>query len=95
MTESEIYKELGVLTKNKGQWEENIPYVTSLLASDSVKVKAKALWMLGEMGFAFPQSIKDSVDATSTSCAPSLKPTPTVWSESIVWAPSRRRRQNK
>ena len=84
MTESEIYKELGVLTKNKVQWEENIPYVTSLLASNSVKVKAKALWMLGEMGLAFPQSIKDSVDATSTSCAPSRKPTPTAWSESIA-----------
>ena len=53
MTESEIYKELGVLTKSKDRWEENIPYVTSLLASDSVKVKAKALWMLGEMGLAF------------------------------------------
>lgn len=32
MTESEIYKELGVLTKSKDRWEENIPYVTSLLA---------------------------------------------------------------
>ena len=53
MTESEIYKELGALTKSKDRWEENIPYVTSLLASDSVKVKAKALWMLGEMGLAF------------------------------------------
>ena len=65
MTESEIYKELGVLTKSKDRWEENIPYVTSLMASDSVKVKAKALWMLWEMGLAFPQSIKDSVDAVA------------------------------
>ena len=62
-TESEIYEALGVLTKSKDRWEENIPYVTSLLGSDSVKVKAKALWMLGEMGLAFPQSIIDSVDA--------------------------------
>ncbi len=27
MNESEIYKELGALTKDKSKWEENIPYV--------------------------------------------------------------------
>ena len=27
MNESELYKELGVLTKNKDKWEENIPDV--------------------------------------------------------------------
>lgn len=61
MTEAELYKSLGALTKNKGVWEENIPYVESLLTSESVKIKSKALWMLGEMGLAFPSSIKSSV----------------------------------
>ena len=61
MTESELYRELGLLTRNKAQWEQNIPYVASLLASESTKIKAKALWLLGEMGLAFPQAIKDSV----------------------------------
>ena len=57
----DLYKELGVLTKSKERWEENIPYVTSLLTSESTKIKATALWVLGEMGLAFPFSIKDSV----------------------------------
>ena len=61
MNEAELYKSLVVLTRDKEQWEDNIPYVTSLLTSDSTKIKAKALWMLGEMGLTFPNSIKDSV----------------------------------
>ncbi|MEE1062682.1 MAG: sister chromatid cohesion protein PDS5 [Paludibacteraceae bacterium] len=66
MTETELYKSLGTLTKNKEAWEENIPYVESLLTSESVKIKSKALWMLGEMGLAFPSSIKNSVDAIAS-----------------------------
>ncbi len=66
MTDSELYKSLSVLTKDKEVWEENIPYVESLLTSESVKIKSKALWMLGEMGLAFPSSIKNSVDAIAS-----------------------------
>ena len=66
MTDSELYKSLSALTKNKKVWEENIPYVESLLTSESVKIKSKALWMLGEMGLAFPSSIKNSVDAIAS-----------------------------
>ena len=61
MTETELYKSLGALTKDKEEWEENIPYVESLLTSESAKIKSKALWMLGEMGLAFPSSIKSRV----------------------------------
>jgi hypothetical protein len=63
MSESETYKELGELTKCKDRWEESIPYVASLLTSESVKIQAKALWMLGEMGLAFPEAIKSCVPA--------------------------------
>lgn len=66
MTEAELYKSLGALMKDKEVWEENIPYVESLLTSESVKIKSKALWMLGEMGLAFPSSIKNSVDAIAS-----------------------------
>lgn len=66
MTEAELYKSLSALTKDKEVWEENIPYVESLLTSESVKIKSKALWMLGEMGLAFPSSIKNSVDAIAS-----------------------------
>ena len=61
MYESELYKELGILTKDKGRWKESIPYVSSLLAHDSVKIQAKALWLFGEMGLAYPQSMQDTV----------------------------------
>lgn len=63
MSESETYKELVALTKCKERWEESIPYVASFLTSDSVKIQAKSLWMLGEMGLAFPEAIKSSVPA--------------------------------
>ena len=65
-TVEDLYKELSALTKSKERWEENIPYVASLLASESTKVKAKALWLLGEMGLAFPLSIKDNVPAIAS-----------------------------
>ena len=68
MNESELYKELGVLTKNKDKWKERIPYVSSLLAHDSVKIKAKALWLLGEMGLVYPLSVKDSVPFIASFC---------------------------
>ena len=66
--DSTLYKELGVLTKSKELWEKNIPYVASLLASESTKIKSKALWLLGEMGLAFPFSIMDYVPANAAFC---------------------------
>ena len=61
MTEAELYKELGILTKDKDRWKEAIPYVSSLLNHDSVKIQAKALWLLGEMGLVYPQPVQDAV----------------------------------
>ena len=61
MNESELYKELGVLTKDKDKWEESIPYVSSLLAHEFVKIQAKALWLLGEMGLIYPLSVQAAV----------------------------------
>ena len=68
MNESELYKELGILTKNRDEWEESIPYVSSLLDYDSVKIQAKALWLLGEMGLAYPLAVKDVVPAIASFC---------------------------
>ena len=68
MTESEIYKELGKLTKDKAEWKESIPCVSSLLAHDSVKIQAKALWLLGEMGLEYPAEKKDTVPAIASFC---------------------------
>jgi len=66
MTETELYKELGALTKDKDRWQESIPYVSSLITHDSVKIQAKALWLLGEMGLSYPQSVQDAVPAIAS-----------------------------
>jgi hypothetical protein len=68
MNESELYKELGILTKDRSIWEESIPYVSSLLDNDSVKILAKALWLLGEMGLIHPQSVQDAVPEIASFC---------------------------
>lgn len=66
MTEAELYKELGILTKDKDRWKESIPYVSSLLTHDSVKIQAKALWLLGEMGLVYPQSVQNAVPSIAS-----------------------------
>ena len=66
MTESKLYKELGILTDDKDKWKEGIPSVSSLLDHDSVKIQAKALWLLGEMGLVYPHSVQDTVPVISS-----------------------------
>ena len=68
MNESELYKELGILTKAKDRWKESIPYVSSLLNHESEKIRAKALWLLGEMGLVYPLSVKDTVPVIASFC---------------------------
>ena len=68
LNEAELYKELGVLTKDKDKWEESIPYVSSLLSHDSTKIQAKVLWLLGEMGHAHPLAVRGTVPAIALLC---------------------------
>ena len=68
LRESELYQALGALTKDKSRWKESIPYVSSLLAYESVKIQAKALWLLGEMGLVYPLSVQDAVPAIASFC---------------------------
>ena len=63
MYESELYKQLRLLTKDKTKWKESIPFVSSLLTHESGKIQAKALWLLGEMGLQYPLPIQDAVPA--------------------------------
>ena len=65
ISESDLYKKLGLLTKNKDEWENSISDVATLLKSDSVKIQAKALWMLGEMGLMYPSKIGEFVPTIS------------------------------
>ncbi len=61
MIETELYKKLGELTKNKSEWEQSIPEIAELLEYDSTKIQAKALWLLGEMGLNYPDKIAEFV----------------------------------
>ena len=61
MNETELYRQLGELTKDRNRWKESIPYVSSLLAHESVKIQAKALWLLAEFGLEYPLLVKDAV----------------------------------
>lgn len=72
MYEAKLYKELGILTKDKTRWKDSIPYVSSLLTHESVKIQAKALWLLGEMGLAYPLSLQDAVPSAASFCNSSM-----------------------
>lgn len=68
MSEAELYKSLGALTKDKDKWKKSIPYVSSLLAHESTKIQAKALWLLGEMGLVYSSEIEETVPAIAAFC---------------------------
>jgi len=68
LNESELYKELGILTKAKDRWKESIPYVSSLLNHESEKIRAKALWLLGEMGLVYPLAVQDTIPVIASFC---------------------------
>ena len=59
LTDKEILKELSVITKDKVHWNTAIDDVAAKLGEQySADVKAKALWLLGEMGKRLPHSIE-------------------------------------
>ena len=58
-----VLKELRQITKNPGCWKENIDEVAEKLDNGySIEVKAKALWLLGEMGLKNPVEIEEHVE---------------------------------
>ncbi len=63
---AELYRELGRLTRDRDQWEARIPYVSSLLSCESEVIRAKAIWLLGEMGLMYPSSVQDAVPAIAS-----------------------------
>lgn len=65
-SEKSLYSNLSALTKNKDVWQESIPYVGSLLENQSPKITAKALWLLGEMGLQYPETIEPYVGSVAS-----------------------------
>ena len=65
--DKEILKELREISKNKEEWKSNIDYLASILNENtSIEVKAKALWLLGEMGPKYPDEIKPYIEDISS-----------------------------
>ncbi|WP_407454237.1 HEAT repeat domain-containing protein [Methanobrevibacter sp.] len=61
--EKETLNELREIQKNKESWKCNIDDVAEKLNEGySVNVKAKALWILGEMGLRYPQQVDVHVE---------------------------------
>lgn len=59
MSDDVILGQLRDITKNKECWAENISNVAAILDEEhSDSVKAKALWILGEMGLKHPSEIE-------------------------------------
>lgn len=55
----ELLKELREITKNKENWKAAIDEVSIYLNENhSDDVKAKVLWLLGEMGLNYPLEVK-------------------------------------
>lgn len=51
------------ITKDKESWKANVDFVALKLNEDySVAVKAKALWLLGEMGLKYPEEIEPHIN---------------------------------
>lgn len=61
--EREILEELRKLTKKKEEWQTSIKDVAVMLEDIySSNVKAKALWLLGEMGLKYPLQVQGYID---------------------------------
>lgn len=51
------------ITKDKESWKANVDFVALKLNEDySVAVKAKALWLLGEIGLKYPEEIEPHIN---------------------------------
>ena len=58
-TDKEIFTEIRAITKDKAQWNTAIDDVAAKLGDRySAAVKAKALWLLGEMGLQYPLQVQ-------------------------------------
>lgn len=61
--DKEILDELRKIQKARDNWKNNIDLVADKLNEEySVEVKAKALWVIGEMGLIYPEKVKEYID---------------------------------
>ena len=56
-SENELYKQISSIYEDKTIWLENIGFISQALYCDSVRIQAKALWVLGEIGLVYSEQI--------------------------------------
>lgn len=67
MNEKEIMSELNNLIKQKEKWNTSIDNVVLILKStNSKKIKAKSLWLLGEMGLQNSSQMQDHIQTIAS-----------------------------
>lgn len=67
MKDKEIYTELSKITKSKEKWLGCISFVETFLDSESTKLKAKAIWIYGEIGLEHPEKITKGIPIIAAS----------------------------
>ena len=63
MREAEILAKLRKITPEKEAWADSVARTGDFLHHDSIKVRAKALWLLGEMGLLYSEQVGPYVEA--------------------------------
>ena len=58
---SDLYSKLSQIYKNKSCWKEQLQFVGSCLNNEDTKVRAKAIWILGEMGLVYGKLVEPYV----------------------------------
>ena len=59
----ETYNKLAAIYKDKDNWKNQIEFTGNCLKHTDAKVKGKAIWILGEMGFTFGDLVQPYVKA--------------------------------
>ena len=63
VNEKAHYRQLSDIFKSKSLWCDNICFVGDSLSSNSVRIKAKSIWILGEMGLCYCKEIAKYIDS--------------------------------
>lgn len=62
LSEPELYRSLGALTKDKNRWAESVPYLSSLLSHESVKIQANTPGVYQDSMPVFEKLLHDADD---------------------------------
>lgn len=62
MNEDLIYEKLSLILKDKDNWKDYVDEVAEFLNDSSLRIRAKALWIIASIGLKYPDSVKPYID---------------------------------